>query len=64
MRLGFITMALLATLVALYSFRFLGVLDGVWIGVDPGIRDVIMADPVEALSHMLVAVLCISHHRT
>jgi uncharacterized membrane protein len=55
MRLGFITMALLATLVALYSFRFLGVLDGVWIGVDPGIRDVIMADPVEALSHMLVA---------
>jgi hypothetical protein len=55
MRLGFITMAVLSALVALYSFRFFGVLDGVWVGVDPGIRDVIVADPVGALSHMLVA---------
>jgi Predicted membrane protein (DUF2306) len=55
MRLGFITMALLAALVALYSFRCFGVLDGVWLGIDPGIREVVMADPVGALSHMLVA---------
>jgi hypothetical protein len=54
-RLGFIIMALLAAMVALYSFRFFGVLDGVWVGIDPGIRDVIVADPVGALSHMLVA---------
>lgn len=55
MRLGVITMALLAALVALYSFRFFGVLDGAWVGVDLGIRDVIVADPVGALSHALVA---------
>ena len=51
MRLGFVIMALLAALVALYSFRFFGVLDGVWVNVDPGIRDVIVADPVGALAH-------------
>lgn len=55
MRLGFVTMALLAALVALYSFRFVGVLNGVWVGVDPGIREVIVADPVGALGHMLIA---------
>jgi hypothetical protein len=55
MRLGLITLALLAALVALYSFRFLGVLEGVWLGVDPGIRGVITAEPVVALTHMLVA---------
>jgi hypothetical protein len=55
MRLGFLIMALLAALVGLYSFRFFGVLDGVWVGVDPGIRAVVEADPVGALSHMLSA---------
>jgi hypothetical protein len=55
MRLGFITMTLLAVLVALYSFRFFGVLDGFWLGVDSGIGNVIKADPVGALIHMLVA---------
>jgi len=55
MRVGFVIMALLAALVALYSFRFLGVLGGVWAGVDPGIRAVIVADPFGALTHMLVA---------
>jgi Predicted membrane protein (DUF2306) len=54
MRLGVITMALLPALVTLYSFRFFGVFDGVWVGVDPGMRDVIVADPVGALSHTLV----------
>jgi hypothetical protein len=55
MRVGFVIMAVLAVLVALYSFRFLGVVDGVWAGVDPGIRAVIIADPIGALTHMLVA---------
>ena len=55
MRLGFVIMVVLAALVALYSFRLFGVVDGSWVGVDPGIRDVILADPVGALSHMLVA---------
>jgi len=55
MRLGFVIMALLAALVALYSFRFFGVLDGVWVGVDSGIREVITGDPVGVLTHMLVA---------
>jgi len=55
MRLGFVTMAVLAMLVALYSLRVFGVLDGVWVGVDPGIREVITRDPVGALTHMLVA---------
>ena len=35
-------MALRPALVALYSFRFFGVFDGVWVGVDPGMRDVIV----------------------
>jgi hypothetical protein len=55
MRLCMIIIALLAALVALYSFRFFGVLNGVWFGVDPGIREVIAGDPVGALTHMLVA---------
>ena len=48
-------MALLAVLVALFSFRFLGVTEGVWLDVDPGIRAVVTAHPVEALSHVIVA---------
>jgi len=55
MRVGFVIMAVLAALVALYSFRFLGVFDGVWFGVDPGIRAVIAADPIRALTHMVAA---------
>jgi uncharacterized membrane protein len=55
MRLGLITMALLAAVVALFSFRLFGALDGVWLGVDPAIRNVAEANPVSALTHMLVA---------
>jgi hypothetical protein len=55
MRVGLSTMTLLAAAVALYSFRFFGVVDGVWLGIDPGIREVISVDPVGALGHMLVA---------
>jgi hypothetical protein len=60
MRLGFVIIAVLAALVALYSFRFFDVLDGVWVGVDPGIREVITRDPVGALTHMLVAPVALS----
>ncbi len=59
MRLGFVTMALLAALVALSSWRFLGVFDGVWVNVDPGIRQVVTAYPVGALCHILIAPLAL-----
>ena len=55
MRFGAATMALLAVLVALFSFRFVGVIEGVWIDVDPGIRGVVTAHPFEALTHILIA---------
>ena len=55
MRFGAATMALLAVLVALFSFRFVGVTEGVWIDVDPGIRGVVTAHPFEALTHILIA---------
>jgi len=55
MRVGFVAMAILAALVALSSFRFLGVFDGVWLNVDPGIRQVVSANPVGALTHILIA---------
>ena len=55
MRVGAATMAVLAVLVALFSFRFVGVIEGVWIDVDPGIRGVVTAHPVEALTHILIA---------
>ena len=55
MRLGAATMALLAFLVALFSFRFVGAIEGIWIDVDPGIRGVVTAHPLEALTHILIA---------
>ena len=55
MRFGFIVMAALSALVALSSFRYVGALDNVWLDVDPGVRSVVLARPVEALTHMLVA---------
>ncbi len=54
-RYGAVAMALLAGLVALFSFRFFGVIYGVWVDVDPAIRGVVTAHPVEALTHILVA---------
>jgi len=47
-------MALLAAGVALYSFRFYGVLADSWLDVDPGIRAVIARVPIQALTHMLI----------
>ncbi|HTQ12330.1 MAG TPA: DUF2306 domain-containing protein [Rhizomicrobium sp.] len=46
-------MAFLAVGVALYSFRFLAVPAGVWLGIDAGIRGVIERVPVQALTHMI-----------
>ena len=48
-------MTVLAVLVAVGSFRFVGLVEGIWVGVDPGIRGVVTAHPVEALTHILVA---------
>ncbi len=42
-RLAIAKMALLAVSIALFSFRFVGVLEGMWIHVDPGIRGVVTA---------------------
>lgn len=56
---GLAIMAVLATGVALFSFRFFGVLGGFWLDVDPGIRHVIEREPVEALTHMLIAPLAL-----
>ena len=55
MRFAAILMALLAVAVALFSFRFVAAVEGVWINVDPGIRGVVVAHPFEALTHGLVA---------
>ena len=55
MRSGLATMALLAVFVAVFSFRFVGAIEGIWIDVDPGIRGVVTAHPVEALTHILIA---------
>ncbi len=54
-RFGLVAMAVLATGVALFSFRFFGVLGHRWLDVDPGIRGVIEREPVQALTHMLIA---------
>jgi len=54
-RLGLVVMAVSAVAVALFSFRFVGVLVDMWPGIDPGIRGVIERAPVQALGHMLVA---------
>ncbi len=59
LRFGVTVMALLAVLVALFSFRFFGVLDGIWVDVDPAIRRVVTAHPFEALTHILVAPLAL-----
>ena len=52
---AFWTMGVLALLVSLSSLRYFGVLDDLWLGVDPKLKALIEAHPFEALSHMLVA---------
>jgi hypothetical protein len=51
--LGIATMNILATGVALYSLRYLGALAAVWLDIDPAVRAVIAAVPIQALAHML-----------
>jgi hypothetical protein len=54
-RFGVTLMALMAVFVALYSLRYYGTLAGVWLAVDPRLRDVLTQVPVRALTHVLVA---------
>lgn len=53
-RFGVVTMAVLATGVAFYSLRYYGVLADAWLGIDPRLRAVIAAVPVQAMAHILV----------
>jgi hypothetical protein len=53
-RFGVVTMAVLATGVALYSLRYYGVLADVWLDIDPRLRAVIAAVPIQAMAHILV----------
>jgi lysylphosphatidylglycerol synthetase-like protein (DUF2156 family) len=53
-RFGVATMTVLAAGVALYSLRYYGALVGVLIDIDPRLRSVIAAAPIQALAHMLV----------
>jgi uncharacterized membrane protein len=54
-RSGLAIMAILAVGVALYSFRYYGVIVDSWLDVDPNIRAVITQAPIQALTHMLIA---------
>src|SRR3569623_299996 len=58
-RIGLAIMAILAAGVALYSLRYYGALSHHWIDVDPKIRAVIGAVPLQALTHMLIAPLAL-----
>jgi uncharacterized membrane protein len=54
-RFGLGFMVVTAAAVALWSERFFGVFNGIWLGIDPGIRAVVTGFPVRALTHMLIA---------
>jgi len=54
-RLGFGFMLVTAVAVALWSERFFAVFSGAWPFIDAGIRGVVTAFPVRALTHMLIA---------
>ena len=54
-KIGLIAMALLSLGVALWSFRFAAVLWNVWLGIGPGIEEVVRRVPLQALTHMLIA---------
>ena len=58
-RLGFGVMVVTAAAVALWSERFFAVFNGLWPFIDPGIRGVVTAFPVRALTHMLIAPLAL-----
>ena len=52
---GYWTMGVLATGVALFSLRYAAALGGLWLGIDPKLRALVEAQPFEAFGHMLVA---------
>jgi uncharacterized membrane protein len=58
-RLGWGFMVATAVAVALWSERFIAVFSGVWPFIDSGIRGVVTAFPVRALTHMLIAPLAL-----
>jgi len=54
-RIGQGMMVVLATVVAVHALRYYATLDNAWLGIDPGIKAVIMRAPLQALTHMLIA---------
>jgi len=58
-RVGFGLMLATAVAVALWSERFVAVFAGAWPFIDSGIREVVFAFPVRALTHMLIAPLAL-----
>ena len=58
-RLGFGFVVVTAVAVALWSERFFAVFAGAWPFIDSGIRGVVSAFPVRALTHMLIAPLAL-----
>jgi len=58
-RLGFGFMVVTAVAVAVWSERFLAVFNGLWLFIGPGIREVVAAFPVRALTHMVIAPLAL-----
>src|ERR1700749_2150257 len=58
-RWGFGLMVVTAAAVALWSERFLAVFQDLWPFIDVGIKGVVSAFPVRALTHMLIAPLAL-----
>ncbi|MEA3182838.1 MAG: hypothetical protein QOI59_6361 [Gammaproteobacteria bacterium] len=58
-KIGFAFVAITSVAVALWSERFFAVFNGLWPFIDPGIRGVVTAFPVRALTHMLIAPLAL-----
>jgi uncharacterized membrane protein len=58
-RLGLGLMVVTAAAVALWSERFFAVFSGLWPFIDSGIRGVVTAFPMRALTHMLIAPLAL-----
>src|SRR5690349_13863222 len=58
-RVGFGFVVVTAVAVALWSERFFAVFAGAWPFIDSGIRGVVSAFPMRALTHMLIAPLAL-----
>jgi Predicted membrane protein (DUF2306) len=48
-------MLVLATVIAAHALRYYAALENVWLGIDPNIKAVILRVPLQALTHMLIA---------